>query len=143
MSSYRSAYEEYYKNINNLEKGKSSKKKYSILDKKSGDFPSSRFGLSLKSNDKFADIIAKRLIKELTGATILLVFFTGLKYIPTDQAKEMHLKCKEALNYNINYNDCINTINTIQTSNDFKIENLRTQAYKFVEYIRSNSNLQN
>ena len=101
--------------------------------------------------------LIKRIIRELTGATILLLFFVGLKYIPSTQVKEMHIKCKQTLEQNFNYNESIDAFNTIQignikgkdlkignfTTEDLKIENLKIKASNFMEYIKSNSNLQN
>ncbi|MDR3596950.1 hypothetical protein [Clostridium sp.] len=147
MSCYRSAYEEYYKNINNVARGKNDKNKCSTYWKRNGDPISLKHGINLNNNDKIISILTKRLIKELTGATILLVFFVGLKYIPTDQVKEMHMKCKQTLNYNFNYNDCINTMNTIQVGNikgtSLQIDNLKAKAYNFIEYIKQTDNMQN
>lgn len=147
MSVYRSAYEEYYRNINNESKGKNDIKKYSIFRKKSVSSDNSKYGFNFKNRDKIVEYLMKRIIKEVTGATIILIFFTGLKYIQTDQIKEMHTKCKQALNYNINYTDCVNTINEIKIGNikgtDLKLEYIKTQAYKFMEYIKTSSTMQN
>ena len=152
MSSYRSAYENYYKNINNTVKGKKDNNKYFNLNKKADNSTSSKYG-----NDTIINILIKRIIRELTGAIILLLFFAGLKYIPSTQVKEMHTKCKQTLEQNFNYNDSIEAFNTIKigtikgkdlkigsfTTEDFKIENLKIKASNFMEYIKNNSNLQN
>lgn len=147
MNSYRSAYEEYYKNINNVARGKNDKNKYSTVGKRNSNPINFRYGNNLNNNEKIISIVTKRIIKELTGATILLLFFVGLKYIPTDQVKEMHTKFKRTLNFNINYSDCINTFNTIQIGNlggtDLQIDNLKAKAYNFIEYIKKADNMQN
>ena len=156
MSSYRSAYENYYKNINNAAKGKKDNNKYFTLGKKADNSISSKHGINIKCNDKMIDVLIKRIIRELTGATILLLFFVGLKYIPSSQVNEMHIKCKETLEHNFNYNESIDAFNTIQignkkgkdlsiggfTTEDLKTENLKIKASNFMEYIKNNSNLQ-
>ncbi len=147
MSSYRSAYEEYYKNINNVARGKNDKGKYSTAGKRNSNPINFRYGNNMNNNDTIVSILTKRIIKELTGATILLLFFVGLKYIPTDQIKEMHMKFKQTLNYNISYTDCINAIGTIQIGNvsgaDLQMDNLKEKAYNFIEYIKKTDNMQN
>ena len=153
MSSYRSAYENYYKNINNAVKRKKDKNKYFNLGKKDDNAISSKYGINIKYNDTMINALIKRIIRELTGATILLLFFVLLKYIPATQFKEMHIKCKETLEQNFNYNDSIDALNTIQigniqgkdlkignlTTEDFKIDNLKTKASNFMEYLKSNN----
>ena len=153
MSSYRSAYENYYKNINNAVKRKKDKNKYFNLGKKDDNAISSKYGINIKYNDTMINALIKRIIRELTGATILLLFFVLLKYIPVTQFKEMHIKCKETLEQNFNYNDSIDALNTIQigniqgkdlkignlTTEDFKIDNLKTKASNFMEYLKSNN----
>lgn len=156
MSSYRSAYENYYKNINNTEKGNEDRNKYFTRTKKDDNYNGSKYGINIKCNDTMINTLIKRIIKELTGATLLLLFFILLKYIPLTQFNQMHIKCKQTLEYNFNYNECIDTFNTIKigningkdlkigdyTSEDLKIENLKVKASNFMEYIKSNSNLQ-
>jgi len=157
MSIYRSAYENYYKNINNAAKGKKDNNKYSSQGKKTGNFMSSKYGIKIKYNDRIMNTLIKRIIRELTGAIILLLFFLGLKYIPLNQVKEMHIKCKQTLEQNFNYNEYIDTFNTIKIGNiegknfnirditleDLKIDNLKIKASNFMEYLKNNSNLQN
>ena len=154
MSSYRSAYENYYKNINNPEKRKKDNNKYFTLGKKADNSISSKYGINIGYNDTIATILIKRIIKELTGATILLLFFVLLKYIPLTQVKEMHIKCKQTLEYNFNYNESLEAFNKIQignikgkdlnignyTAEDLKLENLKGKVSDFMEYIKSNSN---
>jgi hypothetical protein len=154
MSSYRSAYENYYKNINNAVKGKKDNNKYFNLGKKADNSISSKYGINIKCNDTMINTLIKRIIKELTGATILLLFFVGLKYFPSTQVKEMHIKCKETLEQNFNYNESIDAFNTIQlgniqvkdlkignfTTEDLKIDNLKMKVSNFMEYLKSNNN---
>ena len=156
MSSYRSAYENYYKNINNAAKGKKENNKYFTLGKKADNSISSKHGMSIKYNDTMINTLIKRVIRELTGATILLLFFIGLKYIPSTQVHEMHIKCKQTLEQNFNYNESIDAFNTIKIGNikgqdlkignftveDLKMDNLKTKASNFMEYLKSNNNLQ-
>jgi len=157
MSIYRTAYENYYKNINNAAKGKKDNNKYFSLGKKADDSIGSKYGIKLKYNDRIINTLIKRIIRELTGAIILLLFFLGLKYIPLNQVKEMHVKYKQTLEQNFNYNEYIDAFNTSQignikgkdltignfTSEDLKIDNLKIKALNFMEYLKNNSNLQN
>lgn len=154
MSSYRSAYENYYKNINNTGKRDKDNNKHLTPGKNSNNHTSLRHGVS---NDTMGNILIKRIIRELTGATILLLFFVSLKYIPLPQVKEMHIKCKQTLNQNFNYNESIEVFNNTQignikgkdlqfggfTTEDLKIENLKSRASSFMEYLRNNNNMQN
>ena len=128
-----------------------------VLGKKADNSISSKYGINIKYNDTMINTLIKRIIRELTGATILLLFFVGLKYIPLTQVKEMHIKCKQTLEQNFNYNESIDAFNTIQignikgkdlkignfTTEDLKIDNLKIKASNFMEYLKSNSNLQN
>ena len=155
MSSYRSAYENYYKNINNEDKGKNDKNKFLNLGKKAENSINSKYGINAKYNDTIKNTLIKRIIKELTGAIVLLLFFVGLKYIPLTQVKEMHIKCKETLEKNFNYNESIDAFNTTQigniqgkdlkigsfTAEDLKIDNLKIKASNFMEYLKGNNNL--
>ena len=157
MSSYRSAYENYYKNINNAGEGKNDKNKYFTLGKNADNSISSKYGINIKYNDTMINTFLKRIIRELTGATVLLIFFVGLKYIPSTQVKEMHIKCKETLEQNFNYNESIDAFNAIEignikgkdlkisnfTTEDLKIDNLKVKASNLIEYLKNNNNLQN
>jgi len=142
MSSYRSAYENYYKNINNPEKRKKDNNKYFTLGKKADNSISSRHGINIGYNATMTNTLIKRIIRELTGATLLLLFFVLLKYIPSTQVYEMHIKCKQALEYNFNYNESIDAFNTIQIGN-FTTEDLKVKASNLIEYIKDNNKLQN
>lgn len=156
MSSYRSAYENYYKNINNIEKNKKDKNRYSMLNRKIDNSPRSSYGLRM-NNKTITNFFIKRVIQELTGATILLLFFVGLKYIPTIQVQQMHANCKQALAYNFNYDECIDAFNEVEIGTvkgedlrvgdfaikDLKMENLKAKASSFMEYFKNNIDMQN
>jgi hypothetical protein len=157
MGSYRSAYEEYYKNINNTAKGKKDKKNYSIIGKKTDNSINPRYGNNMKNNDKIVNILIKRITKELTGAIILLLFFVGLKYVPSAQVQEIHIKCKQILNENFNYSEYIDVFNSMQIGNvkgkdlkignftidDLRIDNLKAKTSSFMEYLKSSSTMKN
>ena len=157
MSSYRSAYENYYKNINNIEKEKKENHKFFTLGNKADNSNSFKYGINTKYNDTMTNALIKRIIRELTGAILLLLFFITLKYIPLTQFREMHTKCKQTLEYNFNYNDSIDAFNQIQignmkgkdlkignfTTEDLRVENLKAKTSNLIEYIKSNGELQN
>jgi hypothetical protein len=150
MSDYRSAYENYYKNINKTIKDNSNR--YLTKDKKADNFIGSKYCIDLKSKDKIKEVLIKRIITELTGALILLLFFSGLKYIPVAQVKEIHIKCKETLEKDFNYDGAIDAFNQMYIgkiqgkdlriggfkAEDLKIENLKAKSADFMEYIKMN-----
>lgn len=152
MSSYRSAYENYYKNINKVVKGTNNK--HLIRDKKADTSISSKYGIDLKSRGTIIETLVKRVITELTGASVLLLFFIGLKYIPVTQINELHIKCKQTLEQDFNYDEAIDAFNGMYIGNiqgkdirignftveDFKTKNLKMKAVNFMEYIRNDSN---
>jgi hypothetical protein len=156
MSSYRSAYENYYKNINNQNKDKNGNN-YLTFGKKNHASKGSECGARINYNDTIMNKFAKRIIRELTGSTVLLLFFIGLKYIPSNQIQEIHIKCIKALYYNFNYDKSIDALNTIQIGNirgedlkvgditieDLKAENLKVQVSNFIEYLKNSTNIQN
>lgn len=157
MSSYRSAYENYYKNINNATRPKRDRGQYSLLTGKKDRSVRPIYGGSNTNNITGTSFLIKRIISELTGATILLSFFVALKYIPSTQIKEMHIKCKQALSYNFNYDQCIDAFNMIQmgnvkgkdlkmgniTTEDLKLENLKAKASNIIEYLKNSQDMQN
>lgn len=151
MSSYRSAYENYYKNINKTVRDANSR--YATRDKKADSFINSKYSINVNSKDKMVESLIKRVITELTGATILLLFFAGLKYIPLTQVNELHVKCKETIEQDFNYNGTIDAFNEMYigkiqgkdlkigefTVEDLKIENLKAKISNFMENIKDGS----
>lgn len=150
MSSYRSAYENYYKNINNAEKTKKDKSKQQFCGQKKRISTKS---LNNINNSTIEKILIKRIISELTGSVILILFFVVLKYVPSSGIKEMHIKCKQALSYNFNYDGCIDRFNKVKignievkdmkigdfTTEDLKTESLKAKASNFIEYFKNNN----
>ena len=148
MSIYRSAYENYYKNINKTVKGTNNR--FSIRDKRADELISSKYGVDLRSKDKMIEKLIKRLITELTGATILLIFFVAIKYIPLIQVRELYIKCKDTIEQDFNYNGTIDAFNEMYigkiqgkdlkigefTAEDLKSENLKVKAANFMENIK-------
>jgi hypothetical protein len=148
MSIYRSAYENYYKNINKTVKGTNNR--VSIRDKRADELISSKYGFDLRSKDKIIEKLIKRLITELTGATILLIFFVALKYIPLIQVRELYIICKDTVEQDFNYNGTIDAFNEMYigkiqgkdlkigefTAEDLKSENLKAKAANFMENIK-------
>lgn len=151
MSSYRSAYENYYKNINSNDKRK---RDHLILGRKTDDRHKPIY--NIKDKNTMMNFFIKRIITELTGATILLLFFLSIKYIPSSKSDQIYSKCKQVLNYNFNYDECIDAFNQIEIGNikgedlkvgdfsteDLKIENLKVRAANFIEYIKNNKSEQ-
>ncbi|AQS08547.1 hypothetical protein CLOBY_06570 [Clostridium saccharobutylicum] len=156
MNNYRSAYENYYKNINNRAKGKQDSIRYSPLGKKRDDLIKSPYGISKSSEFNFKQFFVKRIMRELIGAAILLLLFVGLKYIPANQVSQVHNTCKEVLNQQVNYDESIDAFNNVEVGNfkmkdlrigdftleDFKSNNLKVRTSNFIEYLKNRSNSQ-
>lgn len=151
MSSYRSAYENYYKNLNKEANGLNNR--HLARDKKADKCISTKYNVNLKSKDKIIEVLIKRVTTELTGAAILLLFFVGLKYIPSAQVREMYINCKGTLEQDFNYNQSIDAFNEMYigkiqgkdlkigdfTLEDLKVENLKAKALNFMEIIKKDS----
>lgn len=149
MSVYRSAYENYYKNINKTVKGTNNR--FSIRDKRADEVISSKYGGHLRSKDNIIERLIKRVITELTGATILLLFFVGLKYIPSTQVKDLYIKCKGTIEQDFSYNGTIDAFNEMYIgkvqgkdlkigdfkAEDLKVENLKAKAANFMENFKN------
>lgn len=156
MNNYRSAYENYYKNINNRAKGKQDSIRYSPLGKNRDDLIKSPYGISRSSEFNFKEFCVKRIMRELIGAAILLLVFVGLKYIPVNQVRQVHDTCKEVLNQQFNYDESIEAFNNAEVGNfkmkdlkigdlsleDFKSNSLKVKTSNFIEYLKNKSNLQ-
>lgn len=143
MSDYRSAYERYYKNINNAARGKKDNNKYLPL---SDSFIGPKSMRGAGSNDGQGNYLIKRIIRELIGATLLLVIFFGLKFIPLEQVRNIHSISKQAVSQNFDYDKSIETFSYINIGNfkldDLRTENLKVKASEFINYLKNISNTQ-
>ena len=145
MSDYRSAYEKYYKNINNVANGKREGNKYFSLTGRSNSEISSRYsgGARLNNNGNY---LVKRIIRELIGAMLLLVIFFGMKVIPLTQVKEAYNLSKQTLSQNFDYDKCIETFGDM-TIGDFKVQdiksnNIKAKVGQFMDYLKTISHTQ-
>lgn len=86
MSSYRSEYEGYYRNI------AAKPPAYRNVQK------------SIEFN-KIVDGIVKKIIRQLLGSAVLLFVLIVSKYLPNNQLNQIYLYSKNAVNYNLNIDE--------------------------------------
>ena len=145
MSDYRSAYEKYYKNINNFANGEKQGKRYFSLTGKNDSEINSRYrgGERLNNNENY---LVKRIIRELIGATLLLVIFFGMKTIPLKQVKGAYNLSKQTLSQTVDYAKYIETFEDLKIE-DFKVEdiksnNIKAKVGQFMNYLKNVSHTQ-
>ena len=146
MSDYRSAYERYYKNINNTAKGKKERNNYLSLGSINDRNTNSRFGIGEGINNKPGHYLVRRIIRELIGSTLLLVIFFGMKVIPLTQVNEAYNLSKQVLSEPFDYDECIETFSDV-TIGDFKVEdiksnNIKAKVSQFMDYLKNVSQTQ-
>lgn len=152
MGNYRSAYEEYYKNINKKTNDKEHSK-YLPLDK--------NIDVSLRNKETEKKYFTKRywikrFEREIAGALILVTLFAGLKYIKINEVQKIHIICKQSLMQNFDYDSSIEAFNNVEIGTfkirdakigdfkveDLKFENLKLKMNNFINYIRNQSSTQ-
>ena len=146
MSDYRSAYERYYKNINNTAKGKKERNNYLFLGNINDKNINSRFGIGESINNKPGHYLVRRIIRELIGATLLLIIFFGMKVIPLTQVNEAYNLSKQVLSEPFDYDEYIETFSDV-TIGDFKVEdiksnNIKAKVSQFMDYLKNVSQTQ-
>lgn len=149
MGNYTSAYEEYYKNLNNKSMHKESEKKHPFLNKSSNN------NLKSVSNEQISyftkNYWIKRIERELIGSLILLSCFIGLKYTNVQDVNKFYILCKQAVASEFNYDKSIEDFNSIEIGafktkdvrigmfkfEDLKYENLKENIEHFKEYLNT------
>lgn len=145
MSDYRSAYEKYYKNINNFANGRKQEKKYfSLIGKGDNEINSRYRGEARLNND--GNYLVKRIVRELIGATLLLIIFFGMRIIPLTQVKGVYNLSKQTLSQTFDYDKCIETFSDV-TIGGFKVEdiksnNIKVKVEQFMNYLKNVSHTQ-
>jgi hypothetical protein len=86
MSSYRSEYEGYYRNIT------SKPPAYRNIQK------------SVELNS-IVDGVVKKVVRQLLGSALLLLVLIVSKYLPNNQFNQIYLYSKDAVNYNLNIDE--------------------------------------
>lgn len=140
MSDYRSAYERYYKNINNTANGKKESNKYLPLSSRNDSSMNLKYGTRAKISSQ-GNYFVKRMIRELVGAMLLLVIFFGMKFIPLNQVQEVYTISKQTLTQTFDYDKCIETFSYVKIGNfkleDMKKNNIKLKVSQFVDYLKN------
>ena len=147
MGNYASAYEEYYKNINNKSKDKQFKSgKHFSKNNESNNYMS-RADERIKYCTK--DYWIKRIERELAGSLVLLSCFMLLKYANVPSINGLYFWCRNAVVSDFNYDESIEAFNSMEIGGyktkdfrsgsfkieDLKYENLKTGWDNFKEYL--------
>lgn len=151
MSNYMSQYEEYYKNIN---KRNNNKESTGYLPRRKRDIKSI-YSIQLGDNEQVRyfsrDYWIKRMIRELSGAMIILVLFIGLKYIKNDYIQQAYGWSKNIITTNFNYDEAIEAFSNCEvgtykvnelniggiTVEDLKSEKISNRVNNFIDYLKN------
>ena len=151
MSNYMSQYEEYYKNIN----------------KRNNDEKNSKYLPNRKRNDKHIyslpmsdgepvaffsqDYWRKRIIRDVSGAMILLILFAGMKYVKNDYTQQAYIWTRGLITSNFNYDETIDYFSRCQvggykvneinvggvTVQDLKSDKISIKVNNLINYIKN------
>lgn len=151
MGNYSSAYEEYYKNINNKSRTKESSNKNPFLNNRAIKILNNKTQHSgIENVDYFSkDWLIRKVEMELVLSLALLIFFMGLKYTGVKSVQEFYKWCKYNVVSEFNYDQSIEVLNSIEIgtfkTNDIKIgefdiedlkyENLKIGVENFKSYL--------
>lgn len=140
MSDYRSAYEKYYKNINNNLNGKKERNNYLPLSSRSNNEMNLRYGMETRLDNK-GNYLVRRIIRELIGATLLLIIFFGMKVVPMTSVNDVYSISKQTLNETFEYDKYIEAFSDIEIG-DLKLENIKSNDIKakvveFIDYLKN------
>lgn len=119
MGNYNSQYENYYKTFTN--KSNCNMKRHS-----------NNKIFKYKKNKSF---IARRIIQDLTGVFIMLLFVLMCRFVVTPQTKLAYSYCKDVVNKNFNYQKVINGIKHIDRNKsvqDIALEIMEKAKVKFI-----------
>ena len=119
MGNYNSQYENYYKTFTN-------KSNYNM--KRHGN---SNKVLGHKKNKSF---IARRIIQDLTGVFVMLLFVLICRFVVTPQTKTAYSYCKDVVNKDFNYKKVINSVKHIdrkKSVQDIALEIMEKAKVKF------------
>ena len=147
MGNYTSAYEEYYKNINNKAKEKEIwHRKQHSSGRGSGKYKTHADGETVYFSKEYW---IRRIEIELAGSLALLSCFIALKYVNTPYTNEVYVWCRNAVVKELNYDQSIEAFNSMEIGGykakdfrigTFKIEDLKSENLKagwnnFIQYI--------
>lgn len=119
MGNYNSQYENYYKTFTN--KSNYNIKRYGNNNKVFGH----------KRNKSF---VARRIIQDLTGVFVMLLFVLMCRFVVTPQTKAAYSYCKDVVNKDFNYKKVINSVKNIDRNKsvqDIALEIMEKAKVKF------------
>lgn len=147
MGNYASAYEEYYKNINNRSRDNEQRKNSFFRNNKTNN------DFMMHSDNKIRYFTKsywiKRLERELAGSLVLLSCVAGLKYSNNQEMNKFYVLSKQTIMSQFDYDQSIEAFNSIEIGNfkvrdvrigqfkveDLKYENLKKSIENFKEYL--------
>ncbi|MEA4825473.1 MAG: M23 family metallopeptidase [Clostridium sp.] len=115
MGHYNSEYESYYN---------------SIINKRNS---SNNYFRGSQGREKNKNWIVKRLIQELCGVLVMVIFVLVCKFIVTPQTVSAYKYSKNIVNSNYDYKGFINKVKTVDTS-----ENIQDKAVELIDKVKSN-----
>lgn len=127
MNDYRAAYENYYRNINNHPKVEKNIRSVENIRRTKSRHGSTDFN------------VEKIFFKQFIGASMVLVYFSALKYIPLNNVQYIYSQSKNLMNKSMTYDDMIEGIKNINIGgytaaainiNGFTIEDLKEKSIK-------------
>lgn len=127
MNDYRAAYENYYRNINNNPKVEKNIRSVENIRRTKSRHGSTDFN------------VEKIFFKQFIGASMVLVYFSALKYIPLNNVQYIYSQSKNLMNKSMTYDDMIEGIKNINIGgytaaainiNGFTIEDLKEKSIK-------------
>ena len=147
MGNYTSAYEEYYKNINNKSKNRELKNENHLS--KNSSIRSYRSHADERIKYCTKDYWIKTIQMNIAGSLLLLSFFIVLKYTNDPNINKLHVWCRNAVISDFNYDESIEAFNSMEIGQykakdfrigPFKIEDLKSENLKvgfdnFKEYL--------
>ena len=133
MGNYASAYEEYYKNINNKSKEKEIRNRKQHLNRNGAR------KYEVHADEEVIYFSKKYWIRriqiELVGSLALLSCFMVLKYVDTPYTRGAYLWCRNAVVSEFNYDQSIEAFNSMEIGK-YKVKDFRIGAFK-IEDLKS------
>ena len=146
MGNYASAYEEYYKNLNNKSRDNERKSSSPFKNRSNNNFM-----MNSDKGDKYFTKAywIKKIERQLAGSLVLISCFIGLKYSGVQNINKLYILCRQSILSPFNYDESIEAFNSIEIGSfrvrdirigqfkveDLKYENLKKGIENFKEYL--------
>ena len=126
MGNYASAYEEYYKNLNNKSRDNETKKSSPFKNRSNNNFMIDSDRGSKYFSKSYWETKVKR---QLAGSLVLISFFAALKYSGVENVNKYYSFCKQSILMPFNYDESIEAFNSVEIGT-FKIRDIRIGQFK-------------